>query len=406
MSDELQKQLRKRLENLLKLPENQICCDCNKRGPRWASVNLGVFFCIDCSGIHRNLGVHISFVRSINLDSWKVEQVEKMEQWGNKRANEYYEANLPANVYKPKDGDSVKVVEKFIRDKYEHKRYIAKSMPPPRVESDSNVSDNFNDNRGNNGNRNEPITRQRPSHKSTPVAKAPPAPALLDFMDMSAPPEPVVAQPPPAPAPAFVDNSFETFQNFESSANFVASPSAAPQPPQKQQASADAILSLYNLPGMSAMGGQMGAPMMGAPMGAPQQQFQNPGYPPQQQFQNPSYPNPYGMQGVPMGQPMMGGQQMPNVPMMGGQMPNPMMMGGPMSQPQYPNMPPQYPNMMQQPQHMMPQGYHNMQQQNMINPNMQQQQQFYRQQQQQQQQQQQHQQQQHQQAFSNLGQFR
>jgi stromal membrane-associated protein len=190
MGDELQKQLRKRLENLLKHPENQICSDCGKRGPRWASVNLGVFFCIDCSGIHRNLGVHISFVRSINLDSWKVEQVEKMEQWGNKRANEYYEANLPPNVQKPKDGDSVKVVEKFIRDKYEHKRYIAKSIPP-RVESDNNFSDNSNDNRGNNGNRNEPITRQRPSTKaSAPVAKAPPAPApaLIDFMDMSAPP--------------------------------------------------------------------------------------------------------------------------------------------------------------------------------------------------------------------------
>ena len=45
-------------------------------GPRWASANLGNFFCIECSGIHRNLGVHISFVRSINLDSWTVKQVE------------------------------------------------------------------------------------------------------------------------------------------------------------------------------------------------------------------------------------------------------------------------------------------------------------------------------------------
>lgn len=48
-------------------------------GPRWASANLGNFFCIECSGIHRNLGVHISFVRSINLDSWTVKQVEVWE---------------------------------------------------------------------------------------------------------------------------------------------------------------------------------------------------------------------------------------------------------------------------------------------------------------------------------------
>ena len=95
-----QAKLRKRLEALLKLPENQACCDCGKRGPsddiisecsykindvsfspvhigpRWASANLGNFFCIECSGIHRNLGVHISFVRSVNLDSWTPKQVE------------------------------------------------------------------------------------------------------------------------------------------------------------------------------------------------------------------------------------------------------------------------------------------------------------------------------------------
>jgi len=44
-------------------------------GPRWASWNLGVFLCIRCAGIHRNLGVHVSRVKSVNLDSWTPEQI-------------------------------------------------------------------------------------------------------------------------------------------------------------------------------------------------------------------------------------------------------------------------------------------------------------------------------------------
>jgi stromal membrane-associated protein len=45
-------------------------------GPRWASWNLGIFVCITCAGIHRNLGVHISKVKSVNLDAWTPEQVK------------------------------------------------------------------------------------------------------------------------------------------------------------------------------------------------------------------------------------------------------------------------------------------------------------------------------------------
>ena len=69
------------LTSMLRDEDNKYCVDCDSKGPRWASWNLGVFLCIRCAGIHRNLGVHISKVKSVNLDSWTPQQVA-VRLWG------------------------------------------------------------------------------------------------------------------------------------------------------------------------------------------------------------------------------------------------------------------------------------------------------------------------------------
>lgn len=86
--------------------------------PEWASLNLGILFCIECSGVHRNLGSHISKVRSLTLDEWPPGHLAVMLSIGNGLANSVWESNTRGQV-KPGENFDESLVEKTFSNFYE-----------------------------------------------------------------------------------------------------------------------------------------------------------------------------------------------------------------------------------------------------------------------------------------------
>ncbi|XP_073929578.1 arf-GAP with coiled-coil, ANK repeat and PH domain-containing protein 2 isoform X1 [Castor canadensis] len=122
------------LQRVQCIPGNASCCDCGLADPRWASINLGITLCIECSGIHRSLGVHFSKVRSLTLDTWEPELLKLMCELGNDVINRVYEAKVEKmGIKKPQPGQRQEK-EAYIRAKYVERKFVDKysisSLPP------------------------------------------------------------------------------------------------------------------------------------------------------------------------------------------------------------------------------------------------------------------------------------
>uniref|UniRef100_A0A8D1FPL6 ArfGAP with GTPase domain, ankyrin repeat and PH domain 1 n=1 Tax=Sus scrofa TaxID=9823 RepID=A0A8D1FPL6_PIG len=112
------------LQSIRNIRGNSHCVDCETQNPNWASLNLGALMCIECSGIHRNLGTHLSRVRSLDLDDWPIELIKVMSSIGNELANSVWEESSQGRP-KPSLDSTREEKERWIRAKYEQKLFLA-----------------------------------------------------------------------------------------------------------------------------------------------------------------------------------------------------------------------------------------------------------------------------------------
>uniref|UniRef100_A0A3P9CMW0 Arf-GAP with coiled-coil, ANK repeat and PH domain-containing protein n=1 Tax=Maylandia zebra TaxID=106582 RepID=A0A3P9CMW0_9CICH len=175
------------LQKVLAIPGNVCCCDCGQPEPRWASINLGITLCIQCSGIHRSLGVHFSKVRSLTLDTWEPELLKLMCELGNKVINQIYEARREElGARKPQPGDPRHEVEAYIKAKYVDRRFVRR---PSDEELRSKVVSLSKQEKRLSGN-----------SEHMPPKAPPPTPKLRPGSNASGQSEP--AETPPMPMPA------------------------------------------------------------------------------------------------------------------------------------------------------------------------------------------------------------
>ncbi|KAM9121069.1 arf-GAP with SH3 domain, ANK repeat and PH domain-containing protein 1-like isoform 1-T1 [Pangshura tecta] len=122
------------IEEIKCMPGNSVCCDCSAPDPTWLSINLGILICIECSGIHREMGVHHSRIQSLSLDKLATSELLLAKNIGNSGFNDILEANLPSPLLKPTAGSDMALRKDFIISKYVERKYAKRSSRSPAAQ--------------------------------------------------------------------------------------------------------------------------------------------------------------------------------------------------------------------------------------------------------------------------------
>ncbi|TFK06107.1 GDNF family receptor alpha-4 [Platysternon megacephalum] len=115
------------IDDIQRFPGNEVCCDCGSPDPTWLSTNLGILTCIECSGIHREMGVHISRIQSLELDKLGTSELLLAKNVGNNCFNDIMEGSLPSPSPKPTPSSDMTARKEYITAKYVDHKFSRKT---------------------------------------------------------------------------------------------------------------------------------------------------------------------------------------------------------------------------------------------------------------------------------------